>query len=114
MPFVQVIAQGISAVLFLGYGAGCFFLNTMVLEFERYRLSKLRILTGTLQIAAGIGIIAGHFYKPLLLISAGGLALMMLFAFITRIKIRDPFVAAIPSLSLLLLNGYIFVAALMT
>lgn len=112
MPLIQLIAQGISAVLFLGYGAGCFLSKTMVLEFARYRLPELRILTGALQIAGGIGIIVGHFYKPFLLLSAGGLALMMLLAFITRIRIRDPFVAAVPSLSLLLLNSYIFAAAL--
>jgi hypothetical protein len=112
MPLIQLIAQGISAVLFLGYGAGCFFSKTMILEFDRYRLPNLRILTGALQIAGGIGIIAGHFYKPFLLLSAGGLALMMLVAFITRIRIRDPFLSAIPSLSLLILNSYIFVSAL--
>ena len=112
MPFIQLIAQGISAVLFLGYGAGCFLSKTMVLEFDRYGVPKLRVLTGALQIAGGLGLLAGHFYQPLLLLSSGGLALMMLFAFITRIKIRDPFLAAIPSLSLLLLNSFIFVEAL--
>ncbi len=112
MRLIPLFAQGISAVLFLGYGVGCFVSRTMVLEFDRYGLPKLRILTGTLQIAGGLGLLLGHFYNPLLLLSSGGLAIMMLLAFMTRIKIRDPFFAAIPSLSLLLLNSYIFVVAL--
>lgn len=112
MPMIQSVAQGISVVLFLWYGASCFVSKKMVLEFDRYGLPQLRIVTGALQIAGSIGIIAGNFYQPLLVLSAGGLALMMLFAFLTRIKIRDPFLYAIPSLSLLLLNAYIFTAAL--
>lgn len=112
MPKVQLVAQGISVVVFLWYGAGCFFSKKMVREFARYRLPRLRIVTGALQIAGSIGIIAGNFYQPLLLLSSGGLALMMLFAFLTRIRIRDSFLYAIPSLSLLLLNAYIFTAAL--
>ena len=112
MPMIQLVAQGISVVLFLWYGAGCFLSKKMVVDFDRYRLPQLRIVTGALQIAGSIGIIAGNFYQPLLLLSAGGLALMMLFAFLTRIRIRDSFLYAIPSLSLLLLNAYNFTAAL--
>jgi hypothetical protein len=113
MPLIQWIAQGISAVVFLWYGIGCFFSKQMLQEFERYRLPQLRVLTGALQVAGGVGVILGHFSLPLLLLSSGGLALMMLFAFLTRIRIRDSFLLAIPSLSLLLLNAYIFGAALL-
>jgi hypothetical protein len=84
----------------------------MVEEFDRYGLPRLRVLTGTLQIAAACGIVAGHFYRPFLVMAAGGLAMMMLVAFVTRLKIRDPFSAALPSLSLFLLNSYIVAAAL--
>ena len=112
MPMIQVVAEGISVVVFLWYGAGCFLSKKMVLEFDRYRLPRLRIITGTLQIAGSIGLIAGNYYQPLSVISAGGLALMMLAAFLTRIRIRDSFLYSIPSLALLLLNGYILTAAL--
>ena len=81
------------------------------MEFEHYRLAELRTLTGGLQVAASIGIVAGHFYRPLLLLSAGGLAVMMLLAVVTRYKIRDPFYLAIPATSLFLLNMYIVLAA---
>lgn len=111
MYIFYLVAQGISAVVFLWYGTTCFVSKTMIAEFERYRLPQLRILTGTLQIAGGLGIFAGHFYRPVLLLSAGGLALMMLVAFVTRLRIRDSFFLAVPSLSLLVLNCFIFAAA---
>lgn len=112
MPLIQMFAQGISALLFLWYGMGCFLSKQMMREFDRYGLPQLRVLTGILQIAGGLGIIVGHFYHPLLLMAAGGLAMMMLVALITRFKIRDPLYAALPSFSLFVLNLYIVAAAL--
>ncbi len=105
-------AEGLSIISFAWYGLGCFFSPKMVDEFERYRIGRLRILTGTLQTAGSLGLLLGHFYRPLLLLSAAGLAVMMLFAVITRFRIRDPLFAAIPAFSLLVLNTFIFVAAL--
>jgi hypothetical protein len=112
MPSFSLIAQGLSAFIFIWYGAGCFLSRRMVAEFERYCMPTLRRLTGTLQMAGGVAIVAGHFYRPLLLLGAGGLAAMMLVAFVTRVRIRDPFYEAIPSFSLLLLNAYLVGAAL--
>lgn len=112
MPLIQLVAQSISALLFIGYGTTCFFSKAMVVEFARWGLQRLRILTGSLQIAGGVGIIAGHYYRPFLLFSSAGLALMMLIAFMTRLRVRDSFSASLPSFSLLLLNAYIFAAAL--
>jgi hypothetical protein len=83
----------------------------MQFEFERYRVPQLRQLTGGLQIAGSLGIIAGYWFRPLLAWSAGGLMLMMIYAVITRIRIRDPFYAAIPAFSLAVLNAYIIFTA---
>ena len=83
----------------------------MRLEFERYKVPQLRQLTGALQIAGALGIVAGYWFRPLLALSAGGLALMMTYAVITRFKIHDPIYAAIPAFSLALLNAYIVLTA---
>ena len=109
---VAEIAEYVSATLFVAYGLSCFLSTRMIAEFDRYRLTKLRVLTGVLQIAGGVGLIAGHWSRPILLLSAGGLALMMLLALVTRYKIRDSLVEAMPAFSLFVLNAYLFVEAL--
>jgi hypothetical protein len=112
MKLIPEIAQDLSAVLFAAYGLSCFFSQKMIDEFDRYRLKSQRVLTGILQIAGSIGLAVGHFNRPILLLSAGGLALMMLLAVVTRFRIKDPFYAALPAFSLFLLNLYIVLAAL--
>ncbi len=112
LSIVTVIAKVLSIALFGWYGMSCLLSARMVGEFERYRLARFRVLTGTLQVAASLGTIAGQFYPPILLCSAGGLATMMFLAVATRIRIRDPLYAAIPALVLCVLNLFIFAAAL--
>jgi hypothetical protein len=110
MRILPEIAQVTSAALFAWYGLGCFYSQKMIAEFDRYGLRKQRVLTGVLQCAASVGLVAGHFYRPILLLSAGGLTIMMFLALITRYRIRDPWYKAIPAFSLFGLNLYIFVA----
>jgi hypothetical protein len=105
------VAVLISTVLFAGYGIGCFVSKHMIEEFNRYQLPQARMLTGALQILASIGMVAGFFYRPLLILSSAGLAAMMFIAVLTRIKIRDTFWASMPATSLFALNLYIAVAA---
>jgi uncharacterized membrane protein AbrB (regulator of aidB expression) len=105
------IARVISVVSFAAYGIGCFSSNEMRLEFERYKVPQLRQLTGALQIAGALGIVAGYWFRPLLALSAGSLTLMMTYAVITRFKIHDPLFAALPAFSLALLNAYIVLTA---
>ena len=109
---IAVIAQSISAILFSFYGLYALFSESMAREFERYGLARFRVLTGVLQVAGSLGIIAGHFYSPLLLISAGGLTAMMLLGVITRVRIKDPLSAALPAFLLAVLNFFIFATAL--
>lgn len=112
MQFIPVIAQGISIAVFVWYGMSCFLSERMVAEFERYRLARFRVLTGVLQVAGSLGLIVGHFSRPILLFSAGGLATMMFLAVITRVRIRDPLYAAIPAFTLFALNLFIVATAL--
>lgn len=112
MKVYTEVAQGVSIVAFAWYGLGCFFSREMVAEFERYRVPQLRTLTGMLQVGGSLGMLLGYFYLPLLRLSAAGFALMMFFAVVTRLRIRDPLYAAIPAFSLFALNTFILIASL--
>ena len=111
MISIAHIARIVSSVFFGFYGISCFLSDRMRLEFERYQVPQMRQLTGGLQIAGALGIVAGYWFRPILALSAGGLMLMMVYAVITRFKIRDPLYAAIPAFSLALLNAYIAITA---
>jgi uncharacterized membrane protein YphA (DoxX/SURF4 family) len=111
MISIAHIARVVSIVSFGFYGISCFSSERMRLEFERYKVPQMRQLTGVLQIAGALGIVVGYWFRPILALSAGGLMLMMVYAVITRFKIRDPLYAAIPAFSLALLNAYIVVTA---
>ena len=100
-------AQAISAVGFLAYGIGCLTTRTMRAEFVRYGLPQLRLLTGTLQIAAALGLFAGYAYPVCALLSAGGLSLMMLVAIGVRLKIKDPAAGFLQALACFLLNAFV-------
>lgn len=113
MHLFMYVSEAISAICFGWYGLACFFSASMVAEFDRWRVPTLRILTGGLQVAAALGILLGHvFYRPILLFSAGGLAAMMFFALLARIRIRDKVMNAIPAFLLMLLNIFIVVSEL--
>ncbi len=81
----------------------------MVNEFERFGLERLRVLTGSLEILGGLGLLVGLKSQPILVSSAGGLALLMLIAFLVRLRMRDSLAASLPSLLLMLLNVLIMV-----
>lgn len=100
-----------SAASFAWYGASCFWSDRITSEFSRYGLARLQKFTGALQLAASLGLILGHWYRPLLLLSAGGLTVMMFMAVLTRRKIQDPLYAAIPAFALFALNLFIIIAA---
>lgn len=105
------IAAVLSSTCFLLYGASLFGSRAMVAEFARYGLARYRTLTGVLQIAAAVGLLAGLRVRPLLLLSAGGLAGMMLGAIVVRLRVDDPLPSAIPAVLLLGLNLFIVLAA---
>ena len=101
-------AQGISAVGFLGYGVGCLTTQKMRGEFVRYGMPHLRALTGTLQIAAGAGLLLGYIYPVCALAASLGLSLMMIVALGVRLKIKDPFAGFLQAFVCLLLNLFVF------
>lgn len=102
-----VIGQSLSACVFFSYGLSCLISSKQIIEFERYGLSHLRRLTGILEMAGAVGLAIGFVYDPLRVVSAGCLALLMVFAVIARLRISDSLFAMLPAFILLLLNVFI-------
>jgi hypothetical protein len=102
------IARALSAAAFLGYGIACLGTRRMDAEFRRYGLSRFRRLVGVLECLGALGLLAGHLSRPLLILAAGGLTVLMLLAVATRIRIGDSLVQAFPAIVLLILNAFVF------
>lgn len=98
-----------SSAAFLGYGSYCLSSPAMEREFLRYGLPRLRVLTGSLEILGGVGLIVGSWWIPALWMSSAGLSLLMLCGLYTRHSIGDPVRAWLPALVLFLVNAYLFV-----
>ncbi|MEO7366425.1 MAG: DoxX family protein [Gemmatimonadaceae bacterium] len=112
MQPATALAQAISILAFGWYGALTLLSGDMVAEFERYGLGRLRVFTATLQVVGSLALLAGYYFRPLLLLSAGGFTAMMLFALLVRVRIRDPVVTMIPAFLLLCLNLFLVVRAI--
>ncbi|MFZ4764085.1 MAG: DoxX family protein [Roseimicrobium sp.] len=76
-------------------------------EFERYHLGSQRVLVGTLQVAASLGLLAGLSQPWMGRSAATGLALMMLVAVGVRIRIKDSLAQTTPAFFYLFLNAYL-------
>jgi hypothetical protein len=77
-------------------------------EFERFNLKHLGLFIIILELLGATGLLVGLLLNPILLLSSGGLSLLMLFGLITRIKTKDSFRVSFPALFFMILNGYIF------
>lgn len=97
---------------FLVYGIRGLTLPSIAEEFKRFGLPNLRVLTGVLEILGGAGLLIGLHWLPVLVISAAGLALLMLIAFALRLRMRDSVQASLPSLALTGITLYILLKAL--
>lgn len=100
-----------SAISFVGYGAACFFSDSLKREFDRYHFGSQRALIGGLQLCAALGLLAGLHQPWMGRAAAAGLALMMLAAVGVRIKIKDSLLQATPAMFYLVLNAYLSLAA---
>ena len=97
----------ISGLAFVCYGALVLFAGGMLNEFERYKLSRFRLLVGFLEIVGGIGSLVGIFYPYILLIASIGLSALMFLGILVRLRIKDPFAHILPALILMLINLHI-------
>jgi hypothetical protein len=105
------IARAVSAFAFLFYGVTCLTTARMVAEFERYRLARFRTTVGVLECLGALGLLAGHFSRPLLIAAAAGLALLMLMGIATRIRIGDSLAQTLPAAVLFVVNAFVLVMA---
>jgi energy-coupling factor transporter transmembrane protein EcfT len=96
-----------SSTVFLYYGIACLLFDRMKRDFERFGLGRFRTLTGALEVLGALGLIAGAFWPPLVLFSAGGLALLMMMGIVARIRVRDSLAQTLPALLLMCMNLFI-------
>lgn len=102
----------LTGVSFFVFGSGCFLSARMKSEFRRYGLSRFRLLTGGLQLAGGLGLLAG-LWSDLIGFSASlGLAVLMLMGVGVRRRIGDTWLQTTPAivyclLALILCFGYL-------
>jgi hypothetical protein len=101
----------ISSLVFLFYGIACLAFDGMKRDFERFGLTHLRVLTGSLEVLGALGLMAGFWWPPLVVLSAGGLAVMMLLGIATRIGVLDSLAQTLPAVLLMLLNAWLAWAA---
>lgn len=102
----------ISSLSFLGYGIAYFIYPQMKNEFKRFGLEKVGTLTAVLELLGAVGLLVGLKFPLILLISAGGLALLMFLGVAVRVKVKDSFWISLPAISFMLLNFYIFYLSL--
>jgi hypothetical protein len=94
---------------FLGYGVSCLSTQKMKDEFVRYGLARFRPLTGWLQIAGSLGLLAGFHFELLVPLASFGLSALMLLGVAVRVRLRDPIVEILPAFIFMCLNFYIFI-----
>ena len=102
----------ISSLSFLAYGISFFITPHMKNEFIRFGLGGLGVLIAILEIIGTIGLLVGLRINAILLISSGGLALLMFMGIIVRLKVKDSLWTSLPALFYLVLNSYIFAVSL--
>jgi hypothetical protein len=102
----------ISSLSFIGYGIAYFISPQMKTEFKRFGLEKAGALTAVLEILGAVGLLVGLKFPLILLISAGGLALLMFLGVAIRIKVKDNLWITLPALFYMILNSFIFFISL--
>ncbi|MBN1339915.1 MAG: DoxX family protein [Bacteroidales bacterium] len=107
MTFLEILIV-ISGLSFLVYGINYFISPAMKSEFKRFGLEKFGLLTAVLEISGALGLFVGFMIHPILLISSGGLALLMFFGVIARLRVKDSLWISLPAVFFMLLNSYVF------
>jgi hypothetical protein len=102
----------ISSLSFMAYGISYFTSTKMKSEFKRFGLEKVGALNTILELLGALGLLVGFMLRPILLISAGGLAILMLLGVAIRIKVKDSIWVSIPALFFMVLNAFIFYLSL--
>jgi len=97
-----------TAISFVIYGYSSFMSKRMISEYSRWGFADQRKIIGFFQLLGGIGLLVGIKVNILLFITSLSFIIMMLFAIIVRIKIKDGIVEILPAITYLFLNIMIF------
>ncbi len=102
----------VSSLSFIAYGMVYFTSPKMKSEFKRFDLEKFGALTAVLELLGGLGLLIGLKFQPILALSSGGLAFLMLLGVGVRIKVKDTLLVTFPAILFMLVNAYIFFVSL--
>jgi hypothetical protein len=70
-------------------------------------LARFRRPIGAVECLGALGLLAGQFNRPVLVLAAAGLTLTMLMAIATRIRIGDSLAQTLPAIVLFALNAFV-------
>ena len=105
VQFLQVITA--SSVLFVWVVR----YENIINEFEKYKLPAwLRDLVGILKLSFAIMLLIGIFIERFKILGASGLLLLMIAAFFTHIRVKNPAYKAFPSFTLFTFSAIILFA----
>jgi len=108
MNYLLICLTLFSSISFIAYSVSYFISPHMKSEFERFNLKQLGLLVVVLEIIGAAGLLVGLFFNPILLLSSGGLSLLMFLGIMVRIKSKDSFLASFPAVFYMILNVFIF------
>ncbi|MBC7555632.1 MAG: hypothetical protein H7195_01580 [Chryseobacterium sp.] len=108
MNYIFILCVIISSFSFLAYSISYFVSPDMKNEFKRLNVGKLGLLVIILEILGAFGLLLGLMFKPLLLLSSGGLSLLMFLGLLIRINTKDGLLISLPATFYMILNAYIF------
>ena len=96
-----------SAFSFVFYGIMSFTSNIMKSEFNRWGISKFRVVVGCAQLTGGFGLLLGFYFPLMTLLSSLGLTVLMLLGFILRLIVKDGIVKSSPAFIYIIINLFI-------
>ncbi len=102
----------ISSLSFMYYGIAYFKSPQIKSEFKRFGIEKLGAFIAILELLGAVGLLVGLKFHAILLISAGGLAILVFLGVVIRLKVKDTLWVTLPALFFMLLNAYIFFRSL--
>lgn len=73
-------------------------------EFKRFGLEIFGSYIAVIELLGAAGLLVGLKYHPVLILSSAGLALLMFFGVLVRIKMRDSFLLMLPALFYFICN----------
>ena len=104
METAIILFTGIS---FMIYGTNSFYSKRMISEFKRWGYKKYRKTISSLQILGGLGLVIGLQINIILIASSLCLSIMMFFAIIVRVRIKDNVARILPAITYLMLSSLI-------